>query len=69
MVATLDYLFFAALLEASRGFIHLLSQRVLVFTEDALRRPRNDPSGATGSGRPSNDYWGQIFYTVSGRII
>ena len=62
MVAALDDLSFAALLDALRGFIHLLPRRVPLFTEDDLLCPRNDPSGATGKGRPSDEDWGNLLH-------
>ena len=60
MVAALDNLSFSASLDASREFIHLLMRHVPLFTKDALRFPWNDPSGATGNGRPSNEGWGNF---------
>ena len=62
MVVAIDNLFFAALFDASRGCIHLMPRRVPLFTEDALRRPRNDPPGATGNGRPDNEDWGNLLH-------
>ena len=62
MVATLDNLFFAASLDALRGFIRLLPRRVLLFTDDALRRPRNDPLGAPGNGRSGDEDWGNLLH-------
>ena len=62
MVAALDDLSFAASLDASRGFIHLLPRRMPLFTEDALRRPQDDPSEATGNGRPSNEDWVNLLH-------
>ena len=63
LVAALDDLFFTASLDVSRGFIYLMPRRVPLFTEDALRRPRNDPLGTTGNGRPGDEDWGNLLHS------
>ena len=62
LVAALYDLYFPASLDVSRGFIHLLPRRMPLFTEDALRCPWDDPSEATGNGRPSNEDWGNLLH-------